>query len=486
MLIYAFQPSALNNSKIFEGYTFVATPHKADKKDESGQAVDCGLYPNDALPKLEVKEGSKRKFGRTDWSLIEIAIECKTHSTAGDPFDEETNNHEPNAEGRRKVLGQILDYAEKVFEYQHRTFQYMLLFLGDYARIVRIDRAGIIATKKFNYRTDGHKLAAFLRYYTRLPPAERGHDTTAVRLDPESDEAIRMKNRVKNADPKDYVAQMFKQQLDSDWPWWKLEVTDDSLTNPKDNDDSPMNLEATDDLPSNPEVASDPPKKTKRYYLVGKPHFQAGGVAGRTTRGYVALDDDITKNDFVHLKDAWRVVSDDIEKEGVILETLREREVQYVPTLVCHGDVPGQETKTQEVWSRLHPEEKCHLKHHQHYRLVVKEVGKPLEEFSTGLELLTAICYAVLGASSLSRREVCVIDISDDSAHSQAYEHGIIHRDISAGNILLYKPHADGDWQGLLNDWELSKQFAQQTEKGRQPDRTVCIETSRHLSMMLM
>ena len=59
-------------------------------------------------------------------------------------------------------------------------------------------------------------------------------------------------------------------------------------------------------------------------------------------------------------------------------------------------------------------------------------------------------------------------------AHAQAYRAGIIHRDISAGNILLYKQD-DGDWYGLLNDWELSKQTNATAPEGRQPDRTVGI-----------
>ena len=47
---------------------------------------------------------------------------------------------------------------------------------------------------------------------------------------------------------------------------------------------------------------------------------------------------------------------------------------------------------------------------------------------------------------------------------------GIIHRDISAGNILLYQA-PNGAWIGLLNDWEVSKKVDAQI--ARQPDRTV-------------
>ena len=59
-------------------------------------------------------------------------------------------------------------------------------------------------------------------------------------------------------------------------------------------------------------------------------------------------------------------------------------------------------------------------------------------------------------------------------AHEAAHEAGIIHRDISAGNILLwYNP--DQGWHGLLNDWELSKKIDGDYLESRQPDRTVSI-----------
>ncbi|KAI0359651.1 hypothetical protein OH77DRAFT_1047033 [Trametes cingulata] len=412
--------NTLNRADICSGYSFVATPHKGDSSDESGQAVDCGMYPDAALSRVNV--AGEKDFGRTDWSSVEIAIECKSSATSGDPFDECIDNDEPNADSRRKVLGQILSYMELVFDRQHRTFQYMILFLGNFARILRVDRSGIFATHKFSYREEDTKLVRFLWHYSRLSPEARGHDTTAVRLHPRSKEANRMRNRVKNVAEDDYVAQSFKKLLDEDWPWWKLEVSNE--TNPKE----------------------------PQYYLVAKPHFQAPGVAGRATRGYIALPAKHKDDTFVYLKDAWRVVSDDIDKEGVILETLRQHQVQYIPSLLCHGDVAGQETKTQAVWSRLFPGETCYLKRHQHYRLVVKEVGKPLEDFTNGAELVQALWCCL-------------------KAHQQAYAHGIIHRDISAGNILLYR-RADGRWQGLLNDWELSKKLVQQEGDGRQPDLT--------------
>ena len=59
-----------------------------------------------------------------------------------------------------------------------------------------------------------------------------------------------------------------------------------------------------------------------------------------------------------------------------------------------------------------------------------------------------------------------------NAAHAAAYKAGIIHRDISAGNMLIYADD-DGEWYGLLNDWELSKKINGSSPEGRQPDRTV-------------
>ena len=57
------------------------------------------------------------------------------------------------------------------------------------------------------------------------------------------------------------------------------------------------------------------------------------------------------------------------------------------------------------------------------------------------------------------------------AAHRDAMEIGIIHRDISGGNILLCK-NEKGRWRGLLADWELSKDTSLVSTQ-RQVGRTV-------------
>lgn len=61
------------------------------------------------------------------------------------------------------------------------------------------------------------------------------------------------------------------------------------------------------------------------------------------------------------------------------------------------------------------------------------------------------------------------------AAHRQAAEKAkLLHRDISAGNLLIYEFMGLGgqvERRGILNDWELSKPL--DTKEQRQPERTV-------------
>ncbi|EIW52955.1 uncharacterized protein TRAVEDRAFT_86725, partial [Trametes versicolor FP-101664 SS1] len=142
-----------------------------------------------------------------------------------------------------------------------------------------------------------------------------------------------------------------------------------------------------------------------RSFLVGKPAFQAAGMAGRGTRGYVALD--CQNGRFVWLKDAWRAHYDLVEMEGSVLETLNKEGVCNVPTLICHGDILEQSTKTPDYWpKKKDPEtttqpatlpEECPLRRHMHYRLVVKEVAMDLTTFKDGQQLLSIIFDCVMG-----------------------------------------------------------------------------------------
>ncbi len=340
------------------------------------------MYPMNFAPEPgQTAAGDESR--RTDWSQIDLCIECKLHSTNQDPFDEKKPENEPEAQERREVLGQILSYAELVFKHQQRTFHYMLLLFRESARIILFDHSGIVVTKKVKYATDGAQLTEFLVRYGRLKSAEyKGNDPTAVRIettDPLHTLVHEYANLASVQKGKDnHAAKLFQASLVDSWPLWRLQVYDERT-------------------------------ETHHWFAVGKPHFQAPGVAGRGTRGYVALplDDDTCKpplddqgkpaQPFVYLKDAWRIDHPSLQKEGLVLEALNRAHVQYVPTALYHGDLPEQATISYENWSKVRPGETCKLKAHRHYRLVVEEVGKPLSEFQSGAGLVIAILHVVQG-----------------------------------------------------------------------------------------
>ena len=73
---------------------------------------------------------------------------------------------------------------------------------------------------------------------------------------------------------------------------------------------------------------------------------------------------------------------------------------------------------------------------------------------------------------------ICTVSRVSAIAHAQAYDVcGYIHRDVSAGNILLLpiirRAGKTGSvyWQGILTDWELAKH--KNVDFAREPDRTV-------------
>ncbi|KAI1785195.1 hypothetical protein LXA43DRAFT_149942 [Ganoderma leucocontextum] len=441
--MYEDYPKNLNSIVRGSGYAFVATPYKADKATDPKLAVDCGMYPRERMPKKDQTKGmdpaTKKDFRRVCWSGLDLPAECKLED---DPFEDSVDTGRPHSDKRRDASGQALSYVELVYHHQHRAFVFMLIFVGVHCRLVRVDRSGLFVTKRFNI-TETEFLVEFLWRYTQLSPEDRGYDTTAEYINPLSQGrkslAKMMKKRLlevetawkgKDGDEEvldedgerveKHVVKLWKDSLDDKWPWWKLCVPD--------------------------EVTGQ-----DRWFLTGKPSFQAPGVRGRGTRCYIAIelfirDGDVLELDtkFVYLKDCWRVFVDgapdqttDIRKEGDTLKKLNDAQIEHVPTLVAHGDIKGQRTSAPQAWKKVNDKHKCRLKTHQHYRLVVKEIGMPLSEFENSGQLVLAL-YDCL------------------RAHRDAMDIRIIHRDISGGNILLYK-NKKGRWRGLLTDWELSK-----------------------------
>lgn len=436
---------AVNLLNLAPGFKLAESKNKPDMGEVSKQKIDASFFRGGRLP-------VNSSVDRPNWAEQAVSVEFKSHDTKNDPFDDRTDGKvDADALDRKKVRGQLITYAEKVFEYQHRTALFMLIVIGRRFRFIRWDRSGAIVTRAVDYFERPDLLCEMLWHMAHLTDEQLGMDPTAIRIRPGDDDYKKMdvagRPNAADFDHKErgidelpqydqefrYVREAFCRSLERRWPRYRLDVPDGPGT---------------------------------RSFLVGKPAFQAAGMAGRGTRGYVALD--CQSGRFVWLKDAWRAHYDLVETEGSVLETLNKEGVCNVPTLMCHGDILEQSTKTPDYWpkkkdpettaqlssallssappdplvtypaspatssgssapsspcmpaSHLQPSshktavkrsrsevedeeesatlpEECPLRRHMHYRLVVKEVAMDLTTFKDGQQLLSIIFDCIMG-----------------------------------------------------------------------------------------
>ncbi|KAI0739891.1 hypothetical protein C8Q80DRAFT_1200859 [Daedaleopsis nitida] len=469
--------------------------------DPERQKPDTAFFCEDIAP-----TGNKT---RAHWVDQLISTEFKRHANnAGsllDPFEDSSDSSDvfpATAKLRQQGRAQIITYAELVMAVQQRRAVFMLVVIGRCCRFIRWDRSGSLVTQTLDYYLQWELFCDVLWRISTLSNEQLGYDPTATRLFPgnpdyelmDHDELSAMptgpeddaeKSVPRTEDGSDasatppvftYVRTKFRESINSSWPRYRLSV---------------------------------PHGDRMRNFLVSKPSFRAKGLIGRGTRGYIAFDCETER--FVWLKDAWRAYYHMLEKEGDVLKQLNEGDVPHIPTVICHGDIGNQVTLTHAWWERKNPKptpddsavtppaaptkassstssvkrkrrneddddeddlqrpeglpprqstkasKDPPLRPHRHYRLVVKEVALQLSNFQYGQQLVEIIRDCVL-------------------AHHHAYQLGIMHRDVSGGNILILPVLVKSNggvyvaYIGILADWEMSKPW--EKKYPRQPERT--------------
>ncbi|EIW53037.1 uncharacterized protein TRAVEDRAFT_53454 [Trametes versicolor FP-101664 SS1] len=444
--------------------------------DRTNSSVEAALYPRVVLPQNNCP----------DWTHLRLFIEFKKGGIANDPFDDKSDHPETWAQSRQDVREQLLAYASNTFQYQHRTALYSLLINGDKFRGMYWDRAGLIVTNAINYLENPGSLLQFLWAFASLSDERQGLDPTATLLVEGSDEyelmdawavdnpALDMpfqeladvsefpdsdtlpppgaagnthQNTSQPSQPLfKYVRENLRKSLVKDWPRYRLLVGED-----------------------------------EHEFLVAYPAFEATSMFGRGTRGYIACD--VKNNKFVWLKDSWRPFYEGVEQEGVYLETMASKlDIKLnLPTVVAHGDVlqqttyiagyttdgrtrsvspPAESASDESTRGKKRPREEVEAEPESvresrlliHYRLAVEEVCMKMGDFTNGKQLVKLVSD-------------CII------THRDAYEHfGILHRDVSTGNMLVLpriRKCKSGKtrvfWEGFLTDWELAKHISKDT-----------------------
>lgn len=135
--------------------------------------------------------------------------------------------------------------------------------------------------------------------------------------------------------------------------------------------------------------------------LIGRHRHANQGAFGRISRGFVAYDS--VGERLVFYKTYWRPDTETIP-ESEVYKLLHEKQVRYIATWIGGGDVcysAGHEMggKAQRTGAQKYLRERQTPR--IHHCVVVKEVGRPLEEYVNSRELCLRVRDAVRGECSV-------------------------------------------------------------------------------------
>ncbi|KAH9017104.1 hypothetical protein EDB83DRAFT_2271270, partial [Lactarius deliciosus] len=412
----------IEDAGICPNLKFINTTHCISANLKPDIAIYSGIDRNDP----GTHSGSQWSL---DWTAVDLWVENKNEKD--DVFRDleemgreatkksDLRSHIRWTKGAYRVSGQLIAYTSAIHRSQFRVFSFSVVLFGNTGRLLRWDRSGVIYTEPFNWSTQPDTLFEFLWRLNFLSDVKRGYDTTVTSVADDEAEAALPKLRTYQG-----LENVAKADLH------KFLVRDDHTLNGQ-----------------------------IKYYIAPSAVWDSESLFGRSTFGYIAYDPETTN--LVYLKDFWRTDRDGIQKEGDVYRELHDAQVPNIARLGLAGDVPllpecgrtdcpaVQRTMTQEFvkdWCPGQPRVDPYV----HYRVVLETLGSPLNTFK-------------------STRELCEVIRDAINAHTGAYERvGILHRDVSAGNILI-----TDNGSGILIDWDLSKKVVKdRSGTQRQHSRT--------------
>ncbi|KAJ2793066.1 hypothetical protein H4S07_007164, partial [Coemansia furcata] len=213
------------------------------------------------------------------------------------------------------------------------------------------------------------------------------------------------------------------------------------------------------------------------------PEFIAGSFFGRFTRCFaVARTPDDIEFGFI-LKDSWQLVSTDLEDadlsdEICVLRNMRDKlatvecKSAELQRMVTGGTVLIDNTRDSTQFmlgaelgdnvrgTAIHGSRRSTPAHRLHRRMVSGPIGVPLHKITNDWDAAATVA----GAMSSHTTILC--------------ETGILHQDISLGNVLAVR-HADGSVRGMLIDFDHSLAFNDK----RNQEKPVCVGTKPYMSI---
>ncbi|KAI0791359.1 hypothetical protein C8Q75DRAFT_876430 [Abortiporus biennis] len=313
--------------------------------------------------------------------------------------------------GGEQTRGQLTEYASEMFRRQHRTFVFSVSISRDHARFIRWDRQGAVVSESFSYVDHPEKLHRFFYKFDRMNDTGLGYDPTASVASIDEADCMR-----KCRPPNEYHRHLLFEATKPSQIIYKVSV--------RDGDGS-----------------------SKREFLVGGMMYTSPSVIGRGSKVSVAYD--MKDKVLVLLKDVWRIVATNVHPEHEVYARLKEHNVPYVANVVCGGDVGDVNDSTvSQDYIILRK-----YRRRNHYRLALKEIGRPLSDYESEYHLIGHLLTVLL-------------------AHQCAWEDAeILHRDISPNNIVIVEKEP-GKFIAILIDWDLCKYKEDMMKKPTQYSRS--------------
>ncbi|KAH9983182.1 hypothetical protein BJV77DRAFT_1073029 [Russula vinacea] len=367
------------------------------------------------------------------WHLAASIIEVKP-KTSSDPFNDDGKYKDNDTHD--KIVVQISKYARNLLQGNSSCFVFLLGVYGHNARIYRFDRSGVIVSKAFNYISSPEHLGEFLWrlvHPENSRPGIIGSDTTITR--PTSEEAQRMLDAVRDVvrrhDPTLEIDDA-KFLQDSRWMeacWSPLcEGHDSSI-----------------------------PRGRTRCFTIGPPLWQSTNLFSRATVVWrVVIEGHEGK--LYALKDSWRELCR--EPEVFFYERIQKfkGESKWVGLAEFMGslNLGGEE----EMLSRhctcsatLRGGQGSDLQDRSHVRTLTYPVGHPLSTFTSTRQMVLGLRAAIEGLVF----NFVVLKYASQTVvgHRFAFASGVLHRDISSGNILFSDQVVGGG--AFLHDLDYSE-----------------------------
>ena len=143
------------------------------------------------------------------WSIC--LMEVKTTAREDLFVEEDGKTVFSTSNSGKRTREQIFRYVIELFLRQHREFAFIVLIVGQNARLTVWDRTGVITTEPFNYVHNVHPLLNFVYRLAKADRAGQGFDTTVRPAEPQQIEELKaFKETRTNPYEREFIEEMLE------------------------------------------------------------------------------------------------------------------------------------------------------------------------------------------------------------------------------------------------------------------------------------